>query len=197
MRKSLLTFVILVSTCASASADALHRNPSQPAHAASMLTFGQTSIPIGAYQFCERKLDACRPSQETLELRLTRSNWSEIVRINVEINQAVKPMTDRDLYGIEEFWSLPEYAGDCEDYVLAKQQQLSSAGLPIGALRATVVYDEVGSGHAVLTVVTDQGDFILDNNNDEVKRWQDAELTYIKRQAPGDLMSWQKLKPGL
>ena len=59
----------------------------------------------------------------------------------------------------------------------------------------TVVYDANDGGHAVLTLVTDQGDFILDNNNNQVLRWQQAELTYLKRQAPGNLMHWEMLRP--
>ena len=39
----------------------------------------------------------------------------------------------------------------------------------------TVVRDEKGEGHAVLTARTVQGDFILDNKSEEVKVWtQDA-----------------------
>ena len=57
----------------------------------------------------------------------------------------------------------------------------------------TVVYDENGGGHAVLTVVTDKGDFILDNQAEKVLRWQDAELTYLKRQSADNPNIWEKL----
>jgi len=40
---------------------------------------------------------------------------------------------------------------------------LLEAGWPRQALLITVVRDKRGDGHAVLTVTTDRGDFILDN----------------------------------
>ena len=40
-------------------------------------------------------------------------------------------------------------------------------------MRVALVYEENNGGHAVLTLVTDLGDFILDNNN-KVLRWRKA-----------------------
>ena len=34
-------------------------------------------------------------------------------------------MTDIEQYGVEENWSLPVYAGDCEDYALKKRKVLN------------------------------------------------------------------------
>ena len=47
----------------------------------------------------------------------------------------------------------------------------------------TVVRDEKGEGHAVLTARTVQGDFILDNKVDEVKSWNRTRYEYIMRQS--------------
>ena len=41
------------------------------------------------------------------------------------------------------------------------------AGWPRQALLITVVRDKKGDGHAVLTVKTDKGEFILDNQNED------------------------------
>ena len=35
----------------------------------------------------------------------------------------------------------------------------------------TIVRDQDGEGHAVLTVKTDRGDFVLDNLTDEILPW--------------------------
>ena len=43
---------------------------------------------------------------------------------------------------------------------------LIQAGWPREALLITVVRDKKGEGHAVLTVKTDKGEFILDNQED-------------------------------
>ena len=47
----------------------------------------------------------------------------------------------------------------------------------------TVVLDEIGDGHAVLTVRTDRGDLILDNKTYAVKRWDETGYSFIKREA--------------
>ena len=187
-----MAFGLLVG---SAHADAIHRNPYQPANAPNMKTFGRTSIPIGAYEYCGRYPGRCKFRTKKRELYLNRQAWKKIVDINLNVNQSVMPMTDQDNYGVVERWEIPVRVGDCEDYVLAKMINLSKAGIPLGAMRVTVVYDEQDGGHAVLTIVTDKGDFILDNNNNKVLRWQKAELTYLKRNTPGNLMRWESLRP--
>ena len=53
--------------------------------------------------------------------------------------------------------------GDCEDYVLLKRKMLMQAGWPRQALLITVVRDEQGDGHAVLTVKTDKGDIACEH----------------------------------
>jgi len=194
MHKFSMAMIALGMMVSGAHADALHLNPSQPAASPNMATFGRTTIPIGAFEFCRNNISQCKRPTRASKVKLTRDVWSRLVNVNVTVNTNVMPMTDLDNFGVEERWTLPDRVGDCEDYVLEKKQRLSKAGLPVGALRVTVVYDENGGGHAVLTVVTDRGDFVLDNNNNLVKRWQDAELTYLKRQAPGNLMKWESLK---
>ena len=52
--------------------------------------------------------------------------------------------------------------GDCEDYVLLKRRMLIQSGWPREALLVTVVRNERDEGHAVLTVTSDKGDYILD-----------------------------------
>jgi len=193
IKQILATLVVLIS-CNAAAADALHRNPDQPANAANMTTFGRTTVPIGAYAYCERYKARCRYRKLKEKETLTRKAWDAIVKVNYTVNRSVEPMTDREIFGVEERWELPGNVGDCEDYVLEKKRRLTKLGIAPGAMRVTVVYDADNGGHAVLTVVTDRGDFILDNNNDKVKRWQDAELTYLKRQSPGDLTRWESLK---
>ena len=77
-------------------------------------------------------------------------------------------MTDMEHWGVSERWNYPDDGyGDCEDYVLLKRRMLMQAGWPRQALLVTVVRDKQGDGHAVLTVKTDKGEFILDNQTEE------------------------------
>ena len=67
-----------------------------------------------------------------------------------------------------ERWNYPDDGyGDCEDYVLLKRRMLMQAGWPREALLITVVRDKKGDGHAVLTVKTNRGEFVLDNQSSQ------------------------------
>ncbi len=50
----------------------------------------------------------------------------------------------------------------------------------------TIVRDLNGEGHAVLTVKTDHGDFVLDNLSDEIRPWTATGYQFYKRQAQDD-----------
>ena len=110
--------------------------------------------------------------------------WKEIVAVNVGVNAAIKPVNDFDIYGKDEVWAYPEGAGDCEDYVLEKRRDLMRQGLSLSNLLITVVRKPDGEGHAVLTVRTDKGDFVLDNLTDSVRQWDADRLSLPE--APGD-----------
>ena len=185
--------MILVASSAPAFADAIHRNPDQHPRTLGMTTFGPTSIPVGYYDYCERRPARCRLKADDRAVELTTATWRTMVSVNRRVNRAVRPVTDIDLFGVTEFWDYPGEAGDCEDYVLEKRRQLHEGGFPLGSLLITVAHDEYGGGHAVLTVVTDKGDFVLDNVEKRVLPWQKAELHYLKRQARSDPNAWVDL----
>lgn len=156
-----------------------------------MQTGKLTSQPIGHYEFCKREAAECNIiSRDTRALSLNNNNWLHIQTVNLSINERIKPMTDMEIYGVEEYWAYPTSVGDCEDYVLLKQRELAKAGIPMTDLLITVVRKPDGEGHAVLTVRTDRGDFVLDNLTDEVLRWDETEYTYLKRQAANNTGRW-------
>ena len=47
----------------------------------------------------------------------------------------------------------------------------------------TVVIDEKGEGHAVLTLITSRGDLILDNKTNAVLPWTQTGYTFVKRES--------------
>jgi predicted transglutaminase-like cysteine proteinase len=95
---------------------------------------------------------------------------------------------------VAERWDYPsDGRGDCEDYVLLKRRMLMQAGWPRQALLITVVRDKQGDGHAVLTVKTDKGEFILDNQNEEILLWSDTGYQFVKRQSQTDPNLWVAL----
>lgn len=156
-----------------------------------IITTGPTSQPIGHYEFCKRLPKECNiRNRSTKPIKLTQASWDLLQDINHSVNARIRPVTDMELYGQEEYWAYPVDAGDCEDYVLEKQRELRAKGFPLSALLITVVRKPDGEGHAVLTVRTDRGDFALDNLRDEVLNWKDTEYTYLKRQSTQTPGQW-------
>ena len=68
--------------------------------------------------------------------------------------------------------------------MLEKRRDLMLKGISLADLLITVVRKPDGEGHAVLTVRTDQGDYVLDNLNDAVKPWEATGYRYPE--AAGD-----------
>jgi predicted transglutaminase-like cysteine proteinase len=154
-----------------------------------------TRAPIGWIEFCNEHPKECNaPASQPRDVVLTPKAWRELVRINKSVNDAIKPVTDLEHWGVVERWSFPDDGkGDCEDYVLLKRRTLMQAGWPREALLITVVRDKKGEGHAVLTVRTDRGDFILDNQVEEILHWTEAGYRFVKRQSQADSNVWVDL----
>ncbi|NOZ32606.1 MAG: transglutaminase-like cysteine peptidase [Alphaproteobacteria bacterium] len=167
-----------------------------PAHASNVANVftpetGQTSIPMGAAQFCAEQVGECGRNAEPVAVQaLTDARWQQLLRINAEINAAVIPVSDQDLYNTVEYWAYPQGYGDCEDYALAKRRDLIALGWPPSTLLITVVRQTNGEGHAVLTVRTDRGDIVLDNLRGRVDMWNDTPYLYLKRQSQVNSAQW-------
>jgi len=154
-----------------------------------------TRSPIGWVEFCADNPGDCRGGvTQARDIVMTQTAWKDLLRVNRWVNDTIKPMTDMDHWGVVERWSYPtDGYGDCEDYVLLKRKMLMDAGWPREALLITVVRDKKGEGHAVLTVKSDKGEFILDNQNEEVVAWTDTGYRFVKRQSQSDPNAWVSL----
>lgn len=168
------------------------------AMATPMSVDGGSRAPSGWVDFCKTHAADCevKPAKP-VRVRLNASRIVELDAINRRVNTDIQPVTDQELYGVEEKWTYPVDKGDCEDYVLLKRRMLMDAGWPRQALLITVVRDLKGDGHAVLTVATDRGDYVLDNQVDELKPWFDTGYTFIKRQSQTDPNIWVLLGDGI
>jgi predicted transglutaminase-like cysteine proteinase len=156
--------------------------------------FGATLPPVGYVRFCARNPADCKSvNKYDGQLQMTSKLWEVLYTMNTRINTAITPTSDQDLYGVPEFWAYPVAAGDCEDYVLEKQKELGAMGVPSGNLLITVVRDEKGDGHAVLTINTAQGDFVMDNRRNDIRAWNDTGYKFLKRQSERDPKAWVAL----
>jgi len=171
--------------------------PAQSATSLWMQTGSVTSQPIGHYEFCQAYKSECQiKSRSSVAPRVTDFGWDTIRAVNTAVNREITPITDMDLYGRDEVWAYPDGAGDCEDIALLKRKRLLEKGLSIGDLLITVVRKPDGEGHAVLTVRTAQGDYILDNLEDDVKIWTKTPYRFLKRQASFNTGRWVTIENG-
>lgn len=188
MRKICQIALLATSFCLTSGSLALASSPF-------MKTGLITSQPIGHYEFCQRLPKECnQKDRNPVAIKLTQEIWDNILFVNYDVNTRIRPATDMELYGKEEYWAYPVDAGDCEDYVLLKRRELHQRGIPLSSLLITVVRKPDGEGHSVLTIRTDRGDFILDNLRDKVLNWKDTEYLYLKRQSTQNTGQWVSIE---
>lgn len=97
--------------------------------------------------------------------------------VNRLVNQK-RYILDKNNWGKSDYWATPieflKRGGDCEDFAIAKYAALRSLGFPEERLRVAIVQDtKKNIPHAVLVAYTDQGAYLLDNQN---KNLIDAEV---------------------
>jgi predicted transglutaminase-like cysteine proteinase len=164
---------------------------------ASATEYGASLPPIGYIRYCAENKSDCgkaAASSETDGFSLTADRWKMLFRTNTYVNNKISPVSDQDQYGEIERWTVPVDKGDCEDYVLLKQKYLKNLGFPSSALLITVVLDENNEGHAILTVKTKEGDFVLDNRRNDILRWSESGYSFLKRQSQANPKHWVALE---
>jgi predicted transglutaminase-like cysteine proteinase len=160
------------------------------AESLSMPAGGATNAPVGYIDFCHRFPSECTVRGADIAEVLTDGTWRDLQDVNLLVNRIVTPATDLEIYHRDEVWTLPGAYGDCEDYALLKRKWLEERGWPTSSLLITVVFDEVGEGHAVLLAHTSRGDFVLDNKTDKLRRWYETAYRFVKRQSTEDPNRW-------
>jgi predicted transglutaminase-like cysteine proteinase len=193
MLKKIAVGAALLITAIGSSA-ALAANTTPQAESAFTPLFGAARPPIGYVRFCAENPGECRTGlARSKRIAMTPERWNQFYQINTFVNSKIAPVSDMELYGEAERWVIPVDSGDCEDYLLLKKRYLESLGYPAEALLITVVLDENKEGHAILTIVTDEGDFILDNRRNDITRWRDTRYAFLKRQSQSNPRHWVAL----
>ncbi|MGA8171402.1 MAG: transglutaminase-like cysteine peptidase [Methylocystis sp.] len=170
--------------------------PSPSVAASDMATFvsvgAETSVPYGWVEFCARYAGECPDDDRAAQpVELTPAIMRKIQRVNATVNKSIEPVSDMDHWGVVDQWDYPtDGKGDCEDYALLKRRMLLDQGFPRQALLMTVVKEPNGDGHAILTVKTDRGEYVLDNLVDEVKAWNKTSYRFVKRQSEQNPNVW-------
>lgn len=198
-RVLLLTLILGCVVPQSGRADPISMTEGQDPRSPVMRIYGQTDPPYAFWRFCDEFAADCARSRSAVadpRVELKPEALEQLNDINLEVNHSIEPVTDQELYGVSDYWTLPKNGkGDCEDYALLKRHLLMAAGWPASALLITVVRDEKFEGHAVLTARTNKGDYILDNKSDAIKLWSHTNYLYVMRQSYLDPKVWMALDP--
>lgn len=124
---------------------------------------------------------AAKPAQP---VSLTPERMAELRQVNQFVNSTIVEVTDLEQYGREDVWALPTSGkGDCEDFALLKRKMLIERGWPASALSVTVGATGQGVAHAVLTVTTVQGQWVLDNLTSAILPPSQTGHVYYARQS--------------
>jgi predicted transglutaminase-like cysteine proteinase len=152
----------------------------------------ETSVPFGWVDFCQRYPGECEDDDRiTQNIDLTPAAYRKIQRINAWVNKSIEAVSDMDNWGAVDRWDYPTAGkGDCEDYALLKRRMLMEEGFPRQALLVTVVKEKNGDGHAILTIKTNRGEYVLDNLSDAPKAWTSAPYRFVKRQSQQNQNVW-------
>lgn len=160
-----------------------------------LVSKGSASAPGGFSGLCSKYKWACASAMNSgmssgASLRLAKA-------VNDEVNRKTRSIEDRAQYGREEYWTLPSArGGDCEDFALLKKKRLVERGVGSNSLLIATVLDRRLQSHAVLVIRTAQGDFVLDNLNKNILRWNETGYTFLKMQNPNSLGNWDAVLAG-
>ena len=184
MRPAMLAlFTLCVITLFSIRPSLSVERASKPAY----MPLGHALVaPFSFYKFCERKPTRCVPSQEVRQITLDteiRQNFEDVQR-----------GVNRSLSGLEK-WNDDATRNDCTDYALTKRSRLLDMGYPSSALLIAVAFVPSEEAHLLVVVVTDRGDFVLDNLRATVVRWDQLPYRWVMRSTPQDPKTWQAILP--
>ena len=116
--------------------------------------------------------------QEKLQELKSKTTSEQIDVVNEYMNN-ITYIEDCKNYARSDYWATPlEFlaeGGDCEDYAIAKYASLRALGFSTDQLRIAIVHDKIKNiAHAVLIVYTDDGAYVLDNQNKRVLNANDV-----------------------
>ncbi|KAA2235296.1 transglutaminase-like cysteine peptidase [Salinarimonas soli] len=151
-----------------------------------------TAAPPAFGAFCRSHPGQCARVGPLVErIALTPARLAELRSVNASVNGAIREMGDLEHHGVEDHWSLAEDGrGDCEDFALLKRKMLIERGWPSSVLLMTTVSTPSGEGHAVLSVITDGGDLVLDNKTGAVLPWTGTGYAFYTRQSQRNPRAW-------
>jgi predicted transglutaminase-like cysteine proteinase len=124
------------------------------------------------YKECDAGKTRCpsylRDWRDSMKSWAADDTLKKLAEVNSYINGRILYTDDGLAFGRSDVWATPAMSlkgrGDCEDYAIAKYETLRAMGFPEDSMRLVIVDDTRRKlGHAVLTVNTNRGLYVLDN----------------------------------
>lgn len=106
------------------------------------------------------------------------SDAQKVAGVNDYVNKTTY-IEDKQNYSKSDYWATPiEFfarGGDCEDFAIAKYASLRALGFRADQMRIAIVQDKIKNiPHAILIVYTDEGTFVLDNQDKRTRTASDV-----------------------
>ena len=154
-----------------------------------------TLAPMAFVRFCMQYSDDCKISGMTFppsSVELTKERKAELVKVNREVNRAIRPQ--ENLKGVAaERWLVAPREGDCNDYAVTKRHKLLALGWPSSSLLLAEVVVPSGEHHLILVVRTSEEDLVLDNLNWNVRPVSQIQYRWVRAQQPKNPRFWSMI----
>jgi predicted transglutaminase-like cysteine proteinase len=179
----------LVAVMAMAACAEVPNGQLAPQAAASRMPLGGSiNPPMGAVLFCEANSAECASAAPTApeEVQMTPQLWDELRSVQFAVDRDIIPDARADIA-----WHYPQGGtGNCVQYAMEKRRRLLSLGWPAAALQLATVITPQNNHHLVLVIDTSRGDWVLDNLNHDIARWQDLPYNWRERMQGASLRDW-------
>lgn len=145
-------------------------------------------------EFCREDPSRTQCTNEPTTVEMTAGRFHQLMAAQDMVHRTTHQRPDAVEMG--DRWELIDRgrAGDCEDMALTKRDILMTWGWPAGALRPAIcVINQESSGsqlHAVLTVDTTAGTYVLGNLVDGVTTMDNSECSEWVMRSNGIHWSW-------
>lgn len=148
-------------------------------------------VPPGAQNLCRDHAWACSADPRGT-VRDEKAILTLAHSVNSTVNARIRPRSDKSLYGVEEYWTLPVDAGDCEDYALLKMRLLIDQGVPASRLRLAQVMKRDVPSHVVLIVEpSPDRQYVLDSLQGGIAPRARSAYVFLKIQKRNDPARWE------
>ena len=154
-----------------------------------MKTGDDQLAPMGFVRFCVDRPQRCTSSPPEI-VQMSADLRRELQFVNVEVNRSVAVSSNGS---VTRPWRDDITRGDCKEFALAKRSRLIDLGWPASALPIAIAHVPSGELHAVLIVVSDEGDLVLDNLRYGIVPYQRLRYQWIKRMSPDHPLRWQRI----